>query len=104
MKTEILFEEYRGELLECVHSGMIAVVDRSGITASCGDTDWMCYYRSCSKPIQSLPVILRGLDRKYGLTEEETAMFSASHYGDPYHIALLEAILQRPVCGKSSLL
>ena len=95
MKTEILFEEYRGELLECVHSGMIAVVDRSGITASCGDTDWMCYYRSCSKPIQSLPVILRGLDRKYGLTEEETAMFSASHYGDPYHIALLESILQK---------
>lgn len=93
MRTEVLFEEYRGELLECVHSGMITIVDRSGIVASCGDTDWMCYYRSCSKPIQSLPVIMRRLDQKYGLTEEETAMFSASHFGDPYHIALLESIL-----------
>lgn len=93
MNTSVLYEEYRGNVLECMHSGMIAVVDENGVICSCGDTDWDCYFRSCSKPIQSLPLLLRGLDEKYGLTGEETAMFSASHYGDPYHIALLESIL-----------
>lgn len=93
MKTSVLFEEYRGNVLECMHRGMIAVVDEKGVICSCGDTDWDCFFRSCSKPIQSLPLLLRRLDDKYGLTGEETAMFSASHYGDPYHIALLESIL-----------
>lgn len=95
MKTAELFEEYRGDILECVHSGMIVIVDEKGAVMSCGDTDWMCYYRSCSKPIQSLPVILRRLDEKYGLTKEETAMFSASHFGDAYHIRLLESIMEK---------
>ena len=95
MELATLFEEYRGDTLECVHNGMVAVVDESGMIQSCGDTQWYCFFRSCSKPIQSLPLIQRGIDKKYGLTEEETAMFSASHYGDPYHIALLESILQK---------
>lgn len=95
LETELLFEEYRGETLECFHSGMIAVVNENGIISSCGDTEWMCYYRSCSKPIQALPVLMRNLDKKYGLTGEETAMFSASHYGDPYHIYLLESIMKK---------
>lgn len=30
MKTSVLFEEYRGNVLECMHSGMIAVVDEKG--------------------------------------------------------------------------
>ena len=64
MRTAKLFEEYRGGILECVHSGMIAVVDEKGSVTSLGDVDFMCYYRSCSKPIQSLPVILRKLDEK----------------------------------------
>ena len=95
MKTETLFEEYRGGVLECIHQGMICVVDKDGVVASAGDADWMCFYRSCSKPIQSLPVIMREIDKKYGLTAEETALFSGSHAGDPIHVQAAESIMKK---------
>ena len=95
MNTKILFEEYRADVLECVHQGTVCVVDKNGITASVGDTDWMCFYRSASKPIQSLPVLLHRLNEKYGLTEEETAIFSGSHWGDKEHVRVLESILEK---------
>ena len=93
MNTKVLFEEYRVDILECVHHGAACVVDKDGITAAVGDTDWTCFYRSASKPIQSLPVLIHGLDQKYGLTEEETALFSGSHWGDEEHVRVLELSL-----------
>ena len=39
MRTEVLFEEYRADVLECIHQGG-CVVDKDGIAASVGDTDW----------------------------------------------------------------
>ena len=78
MNTEILFEEYRGGVLECLHHGMVCIVDKNGIKASVGDAEWNCFYRSCSKPIQALPVIMRGIDKKYGLSEEEIAFIESS--------------------------
>ena len=95
MRTEVLFEEYRGEILECLHHGMVCIADKEGIIAGLGDTEWTCFYRSCSKPIQALPVIMRGLDKKYGLTEEETAIFSGSHCGDTEHVRVLESIMKK---------
>ena len=95
MDTQILFEEYRAGVLECVHHGMVCVVNKDGIVASVGDTDWTCFYRSSSKPIQSLPVLLHGLDKKYGLTDEEIAVFSASHWGDQEHVRILESIMKK---------
>ena len=83
MKTEVLFEEYRGDVLE------------KGIAASAGSTDWTSFYRSASKPIQALPILIRGLDRKYGLTAEETAIFSGSHWGDREHVRALESIMDK---------
>lgn len=95
MDTKILFEEYRGDLIECIHYGMVCLVDKDGVVASVGDESWYCYYRSCSKPIQSLPIIERGLVKKYGLTEEETAVLSGSHWADPEHVQVLESILKK---------
>ena len=65
MNTQALFEEYREGILECIHYGTVCVVNSQGILASAGDTDWLCFYRSASKPLQSLPVLLHGLDKKY---------------------------------------
>jgi len=93
--TKVLFEEYREDILECVHHGTVCVVNKDGIAAAVGDPGWICYYRSASKPIQSLPVLMHGLDLKYGLTEEETALFSGSHWGDQEHVRVLEAIMQK---------
>lgn len=95
MKTAVLFEEYREGILECVHVGTACVVDRSGVAASEGDLGWRCFYRSASKPLQALPVLTRRLNRKYGLTEEETAIFSGSHWGDEEHVHVLSSILEK---------
>ena len=95
MKPELLFEEYREGVLECLHFGTACVVDEAGVKASVGQPDWLCYYRSASKPVQALPVLVRGLHKKYGLTEEETAIFSGSHWGDADHVRVLESILEK---------
>ena len=91
-----LTEEYRGGLLDLIHSGYICVVDENGkVIASAGDPEAQVYYRSASKPIQALPVIARNIDKKYGLTERETTIFSGSHLGESFHIDALNSIFAK---------
>ncbi len=91
-----LVKEYRGETLDLTHFGYLVVVDEnSKVLYSVGDPDDIVYYRSASKPIQALPVIARGLDARYGITEEESTLFAGSHAGEPYHIDALESILRK---------
>ena len=91
-----LVNEYRGELLDLVRLGYICVVDAdSKVLWHAGDPDEMVFYRSSSKPLQALPAIARGLDKKYGLTHEETAIFAGSHQGDTFHVAALESVFRK---------
>ena len=92
----VLAEEYRGEILDLVHHGYICVVDKDNrVVASVGDPEQVVFYRSASKPLQALPVIARGLDEQYGLTEEETVIFAGSHLGEDFHIAALRSIFAK---------
>ncbi len=96
MNTEILTSEYRGSLLDLVHSGYISVVDEMGnIIGKAGSSDEVVFFRSSSKPIQALATIARDLDKKYCLTDEETAIFSASHNAEQFHIDVLESIYKK---------
>ncbi len=91
-----LVKEYRSDLLDLTHYGYIAVVDERGkVLYHAGDPDEVVYYRSASKPLQALPVVRRGLDKKYGLTDEETVLLAGSHAGEPYHVAALESIAKK---------
>ncbi len=91
-----LLEEYRGDLLENVHFGHIAIVDKdSKLIYSAGDPGDMVFYRSASKPVQALPTIAMGLDRKYGLTGRESAIFSGSHTGQDVHMEALDGIMTK---------
>ncbi|HIQ77113.1 MAG TPA: asparaginase [Candidatus Faecousia excrementipullorum] len=94
--AQVLAEEYRGEILDLVHHGYICVVDKDNrVVASAGDPEQVVFYRSASKPFQALPVIARGLDREYGLTEEETVIFAGSHLGEDFHVAALRSIFAK---------
>ena len=97
MSTSVpLVHEYRGDTLDLIHFGHIAIVDeRSQIIYKAGDPYATVFYRSSSKPIQALPTISRGLDKEYGLTDEETAIFAASHSGEDFHVVALESILSK---------
>lgn len=88
-----LFYETRGDQLDNIHMGYLAVVDENGRTIfSVGDPESVVYLRSSAKPIQALPVIARRLDKEYGITPRESAIFAASHHAQPHHIAALESI------------
>ncbi len=94
--TAELTHEYRSDTLDLTHSGYFVIVDEfSRVVFSCGDIEDFVFYRSSAKPIQALPTIALGLDKKYGLTDEESAIFAASHMGEDFHIAALERIAQK---------
>lgn len=96
MAFAALAREYRGNTLDLTHYGYLVIVDEnSNVLYSIGDPDDIVFYRSASKPLQALPVIARGLDRKFGLTEEESTIFAGSHAGEDFHIAALESILKK---------
>lgn len=90
---EELFLEYRAQTLDNIHMGYLAMIDENDrLIFSVGDPNADVYLRSSAKPIQALPVLSRNLDTKFGLTPEESAIFSASHAAQPHHIAALESI------------
>ena len=92
----ILAIERRGSVVDNVHRGHLAVVDGDGrVVLSLGDPDAVVFYRSASKPVQALPTLALELDKKYGITEEESVVFAASHAGEAVHMAALEAIFAK---------
>lgn len=94
--SEILIKEFRGNIVENVHRGSIAVVSSTGDTiAYLGDIEKQTFMRSASKPIQVLPTLLAGLHRRFNLTEENVAMFNSSHWGSNHHIFVLEEISRK---------
>lgn len=96
MKYTALVEEGRGGIVENIHIGIICGVDdQLESFYQVGDEEHYTYFRSASKPIQALPVFLTDIIEKYGLTEQEAALFTASHRGEPYHIKALESMLAK---------
>ena len=94
--SEVLVKEYRGNIVENVHRGSIAIVSSTGDTiAYLGDIEKQTYMRSASKPIQVLPTLLAGLHRRFNLTDEDVAMFNSSHWGSNHHIFVLEEIARK---------
>jgi L-asparaginase II len=104
-KAEPLICEYRGGIVENVHYGYICLVDESSKPLFCaGDPEAYIYYRSSSKPIQALPLIAGDLDKKYGLSPEETVIFSGSHAGEEFHVRALESILEKTGLDEDTLI
>jgi L-asparaginase II len=96
LKYTALVEEVREGLVENVHIGMICGVnDQLKSLYKTGDERHYTYFRSAAKPIQALPVFMTNIVEKYGLTEEEAALFTASHRGETYHIEALESMLKK---------
>lgn len=96
MDCTVLTEEYRGTLLDLIHQGYICVVDEKGeVIGAAGNPEAQVYYRSASKPLQAIPVIMRGLHKKYALSDEETVIFSGSHLAEEQHVRVLQSIFQK---------
>jgi L-asparaginase II len=96
---------YRGNHVESVHSGSIAVVDSLGrLAAWAGDPGLKTYLRSAAKPFQAIPLLEYGGVDEYDLTGEEIALTAASHGGEPIHVSTAAAMLRKGEFDESDLL
>ena len=67
MTNPVLVEVLRGDLVESVHRGAVAVVDSDGKQVwSIGDTQQPVFPRSAVKAIQALPFVESGAADAYG--------------------------------------
>lgn len=102
---EILVEEYRGELLECVHRGYICCVNEDGqVVYSIGDPGFVTFMRSSAKPIQAIPLIKRGIDTKYNLSDKEITVMTGSHRAELFHVTALESIMDKVQIAEDELI
>ena len=86
----------RGELVESLHRGFVAIVDADGRIPWCaGDPMHVTYFRSSAKPIQVLPIIASGAIERFGFTDKELAVMAASHHGQDCHIEAVLSILHK---------
>lgn len=104
MANPVLVEITRGELVESIHRGSIAIADADGrIAFALGDIETPVYPRSSLKPIQALPLLESGAAEAFGLSDEEVALACASHSGEPMHTTRVTAWLERIGCTPDDL-
>ncbi len=90
------------DVIESEHVVDMVIVDASSVV-EIGDVDRGVIPRSSIKPIQILPLIESGAAQRYGVSDEEIALGSASHSGEPAHIAAVDAWLARIGLDSSAL-
>ncbi|QAY69219.1 asparaginase [Xylanimonas protaetiae] len=91
MRAAVLAEIVRGDLVESVHQGHLVVLRPDGTVALvAGDADAVVYPRSSLKPVQAVASLRAGFAPR---DDGELALATASHNGEPAHVAGVRAIL-----------
>jgi L-asparaginase II len=91
-----LFETTRGDVVESVHYGSIAVVDSNGkLMASQGDPHMVAFLRSSAKPFQVLPFVENDGMEHFSFTLRELSIACASHEGADIHVQTVEEMQKR---------
>jgi L-asparaginase II len=100
-----IFQLTRGDIVESLHYGAIAVVESSGrLVAWYGDPALVTFTRSSAKPLQALPFLENGGMSFYGLTLQEVALLCASHSGTDEQIAVVASIQSKTGVRESDLM
>lgn len=101
---EILVKDYRGELEDLIHPGIITIVDYKGnLLHSIGDEKRFVFARSSMKPIQALSIVESGAFDHYDISEKELALMCASHSGEDFHEKGVKSILSKANLDESFL-
>jgi L-asparaginase II len=100
-----LYELTRGNVVESVHFGAVAVVNQQGrLIAWYGDHKTSTYLRSTAKPFQALPFVEAQGPQAFGLTSKEIALICASHSGTDDHVVVAQSIQKKAGVTESDLL
>ena len=81
----------RGPTVEAVHRVHAVAVQDGVVVAERGDGGLVCFFRSCAKPLQALP-LARARD---DLDARDLAIASASHRGLDPHLEAVRALLAK---------
>lgn len=96
MTDQTLVKIMRNGKVESTHSGIVVVVDGSGVPkASYGDINYSTYMRSAAKPFQAYSLVANDGINEFSFSEKELAIMCASHSAEPEHIAQVESILRK---------
>jgi len=96
MAEPLIVEVTRGPVVESRHEVDLVVTDATGrIADAWGLPDRMVLARSALKPIQALPLITTGTAAATSIDTRELALACASHAGEPQHLAVVTAWLER---------
>jgi L-asparaginase II len=103
--SEVLVEVLRGDRVESLHRGSIAVVNPQGeIIYQAGDQGFEISMRSCAKPLQAIPVIVSGAAERFKFTDQELALFCGSVSGQSFHVAAVKNVLEKIGLTETALL
>jgi L-asparaginase II len=87
----ILAEVVRSGFVESRHHGSVVILDATGaMTASAGDVTGPIFPRSANKPLQTVGMLRAGLR---AADPADLALISGSHYGEPFHVRRVRAVL-----------
>ena len=89
-------EALRGGIVESIHRVHVAVAHaEQGLIASAGNPAHLTFVRSSIKMFQVLPFVEAGGVERFELSGEELALCTASHAGEPFHVAAARSILAK---------
>ncbi len=104
MQSEILAEVVRGETIESIHRGHIAVVDgEGGMIFSKGSHEMVTFFRSSGKAFQAFPFLTSGAAERFGYSDAEIALACGSHSGEKIHTETAAKMLARVGLSESDL-
>lgn len=82
--------------MESVHHIACCALDgRGAVALRAGSIDVPVFLRSSAKPFIAAAAIASGVGERFGLTAREIAVMSASHSGEPYHVAAVASLLEK---------
>lgn len=92
----VVAEVVRSGFVESRHHGSVVGLRPDGTTAlAVGDVTSPVFPRSANKPLQATGVVGLGIVEKYGLDDRHVALATASHSGEPAHVAVVRDLLAR---------
>ncbi len=86
----------RGDGVDAVHFGSVAVVDGEGtLLYGAGDPGFVTMTRSALKPLQAMPFVAAGGIERFGYSSRQVALLCASHSGEPRHVSEVAEMLAK---------
>lgn len=99
-----LVEVTRGDDVESIHFGSVAVVNVQGdLLYQAGNPDFLTFTRSALKPFQAVPFLHAQGPAKFGFTKQEVALLCASHSGEAMHTEAVQSMLHKTRCDEHHL-